>query len=120
METPNLETLSRALQLVTERVESLERARGADAAQASKHLEVMSNEHATREVLLQFAQEIAVHEGIPVELFAARFEAAKEWHRDRFLQQIEVVDPWLAARVDARGVAEVPTEEQPPCLFPEW
>jgi hypothetical protein len=120
MEKPNLKTLSRELELVKERVEWLEKARLDDAAQVSRHLEVMSSEHATRQVLLQFAQEVAVHEGIPVKLFAARFEAAKEWHRDRFLQQIEVVDPSLAASVDARGVAEIPTEELPPCLFPDW
>lgn len=120
MEKTNLETLSRELKLVKERVEWLEKARLHDAAQVSQHLQVMSSEHATRQVLLQFAQEVAAHEGIPVELFAARFEAAKEWHRDRFLQQIEVVGPCLAARVDARGVTEIPTEELPPCLFPDW
>jgi len=120
MEKPNLEALRRELNLVKERVDWLEKARLDDAAQVSKHLEVMSSEHATRQALLQFAQEVAAHDGISVELFAARFEAAKEWHRDRFLQQIEVVDPCLAASVDARGVAEIPTEELPPCLFPEW
>jgi len=120
MEKPSLETLSRELELLKERVEWLEKARLDDAAQVSKHLEVMSGEHATREVLLQFVQEVATHEGTPLELFAARFEAAKQWHRDRFLQQIEVIDPCLAAKVDERNVAEIPTEEQPPCLFPEW
>jgi len=120
MKKSDLEILSKELKLMKERVDWLEKARVDDAAQVSKHLEVMSGEHATREVLLQFAQEIAAHEGIPVELFATRFEAAKEWHRDRFLQQIEVIDPYLAATVDERDVTEIPTEEQPPRIFPDW
>ena len=120
MKKPTLQTLSRELKLAQERVAMLEKAHLDDAAQVSQHLEVLSSEHATRQVLLQFAQEIAAHEGIPVALFARRMEAAKEWHRDRFLQQIEVIDPLLAAHVDGRDVTEIPTEDLPPSLFPDW
>jgi hypothetical protein len=72
-----------------------------------------------REALLQVTQEIAKREGIPVELFVSRFEAAKEWHRDRFLQMVERVDPHTAAQIDDRKIVDIPTEDLPPCIFPE-
>ncbi len=62
--------------------------------------------------------EIAARDGLPVALFVSRFEKAVDWHRDRFLQMIEGVDPQMAAQIDTRGLADIPTEAQPPCIFP--
>jgi len=116
---PTIAALTRELDDLKGRVDWLEKHRETDEAQAPKHLDLLSSEHAMREALLQFTQEVAVREGIPVELFVSRFEAAKEWHRDRFLQIIEGVDPQIAAQIDERNVADIPTEDLPPCIFPE-
>lgn len=97
----------------------IERDRADEASETTRHLDILSSEHAMREALLQFTQEIAVRQGIPVELFVSRFEAAKEWHRDRFLRMVEGVDPNLAAKIDERAIHDVPTEDMPPCIFPE-
>jgi len=119
MNHPNLESLNSELKRLEERVAMIESDRAEEAAEAAKHLDLLSSEHAMREALLQFTQEIAVREGVPAELFVERFEAAKEWHRDRFLRMVEGVDPDLAAKIDERAIHDVPTEEMPPCIFPE-
>jgi hypothetical protein len=119
MNIPNLETLNEELKLLNERVARIEQDRAEEAAEATQHLDILSSEHAMREALLQFTQEVAVREGVPAELFVERFEAAKEWHRDRFLRMVEGVDPDLAAKIDERAIHDVPTEDMPPCIFPE-
>lgn len=72
-----------------------------------------------REAILQFTQELAAREGFSVPDFVQRFEAASRWHRDRFLRAVEGVDPDLAARIDSRQLAEVPTDEMPPAILPD-
>lgn len=119
MHSPNLVTLNDELRLLQERVARIEKDRADEAAEATKQLDILSSEHAMREALLQFTQEIAIREGVPVELFVSRFEAAKEWHRDRFLRMVEGVDPNLAAKIDERAIHDIPTEDLPPCIFPE-
>jgi hypothetical protein len=71
-----------------------------------------------REALLQFTQEIAAREGFPVKLFVARFQEAVDWHRDRILRMVEGFDPRMAAQIDTRCLTKIPTEAQPPCIFP--
>jgi len=98
-----------------ERVFAIEAER---AEEAAKRMELYAGDHAMREALLQFTQEVAVREGFSVELFVKRFEAAIDWHRDRFLGMVEGVDPQLAARIDHRQLMAVPTDTQPPCILP--
>jgi hypothetical protein len=119
MHSPNLVTLNDDLKLLKERVAKIEQDRAHEAAESTKELDILSSEHAMREALLQFTQEIAIREGIPIELFVSRFEAAKEWHRDRFLRMVEGVDPNLAAKIDERAIHDIPTEDLPPCIFPD-
>lgn len=88
------------------------------AEDASNRLALLAGEHALREALLQFTQEITARDGFPVELFVSRFEKAIDWHRDRFLQMVEGVDPQMAAHIDTRSLTDVLTEVQPPCIFP--
>lgn len=88
------------------------------AADATNHLELLAGDHAMREALLQFTQEIAARDGLSVELFVTRFEAAIDWHRDRFFRMVEGVDSRLAAQIDKRKINDIPTEEQPPCILP--
>jgi hypothetical protein len=119
MTNPDSPALRKELQDLQERVAALERQHAVEETQAPQHLELLSSEHAMREALLQFTQEIAAREGLDVALFVARFEAAKEWHRDRFLQMIEHVDPNIAAEIDGRKIRDIPTESLPPCIFPD-
>jgi nucleotide-binding universal stress UspA family protein len=116
---PNIAELRQEFEEMKSRVDLLEQRRAKDEAEKPKHLDILSSEHAMREALLQFTQEVAAREGIPVELFVSRFEAAKEWHRDRFLQMVEAIDPDAAAQIDDRKVTEIPTEDFPPYIFPE-
>ena len=69
MKEPTTASLQREITELTARVDRLEKARAADLALAPRHLELQSTEHAMREALLQFTQEIAAREGIPVEQF---------------------------------------------------
>ena len=119
MEEPTLAALFQELESLKQRVAELEESRAAEEAYAQGHMELLSSGHATREALLQFTQEVAAREGIPVDLFVSRFEAAIHWHRDRFLRAVEGVDPQIAAQLDDRNVEEIPTEELPPCIFPD-
>ncbi|MDR3402648.1 MAG: hypothetical protein P4L99_09130 [Chthoniobacter sp.] len=119
MKEPNIIAVSKELKELKERVVALEKERDACVARVSKEMELLSFEHATREAVLQFIQELAEREGVAPELFVSRFEAAKNWHRDRFLQVVERVDPHIAAEIDDRKVADVCTEDFPPCIFPE-
>lgn len=115
MNQPTIENLVAELKELRERVDALERER---AEEATKRLALFSGDHAIREALLQFTQEIAARDGLSVELFVSRFHAAIDWHRDRFLQTVEGVDPHLAAQIDQRSLTDVPTEDLPPCIFP--
>lgn len=115
MPTPSIETLVAELTGLKERVTALETAATEDA---TKRLELLAGDHAMREGLLQFTQEIAARDGLSVELFVTRFHAAIDWHRDRFLQMVEGVDPCLAAQIDQRDLANIPTDDQPPCILP--
>src|SRR4051812_25874828 len=115
MPTPTIETLIEELSQLRGRVDILEMQRADDAI---KQLGLHASEHAMREGILQFTQEIAARDGISVELFVTRFHAAIDWHRDKFLQMVEGVDPRLAAEIDQRDLAEIPTEDQPPCILP--
>ena len=115
MATPVIETLVEELSQLKGRVNILEMQRADDAI---KQLELHSSDHAMREALLQFTQEIAAREGYPVELFVSRFHAAMNWHRDRFLRVVEGVDPHLAAQIDTRKLTDIPTDELPPCILP--
>jgi len=119
MTNPEIAALREELKDLNARVDTLETHRAVDDAQTPTHLEVLSSGHAMREALLQFTQEVAAREGIPVELFASRFEAAIDWHRDRFLRMIERVVPDIAAQIDDREMKDIPTEDLPPCIFPE-
>jgi hypothetical protein len=115
MATPTIETLLKELSELRARIDAME---GARAEDATKQLELLAGDHAMREGLLQFTQEIAARDGLPVEHFVNRFHAAIDWHRDRFLRMVEGVDPRLAAQIDQRDLADIPTEEQPPCILP--
>lgn len=116
MSQPTVETLAADLQVLAERIHELEMDRADDAR---KRLELLAGDHAMREALLQFTQELAARDGFSVELFVARFEAASHWHRDRFLRTVEGIDPDLAAQIDKRKLTDVPTEDLPPCILPE-
>ncbi len=109
-----IETVVKQMEELRERVDALEMQR---AEEATKHLEIHSTDHAMREALLQFTQEIAARDGLSVELFVSRFHAAIDWHRDRFLRMVEGIDPRLAAQIDQRSLTEIPTDEQPPCIL---
>ena len=85
--------------------------------EATKRLDLQSGEHALREAILQFTQEVAVRDGVALELFVERFHAAMKWHRDRFLRMVETVNPELAAEIDERNLDDVPTEDLPPCIL---
>ncbi len=111
-----LEILAKDLQVVTNRIRTMELERAEDRR---KHLDLFVGEYALRETILQFTQELAARDGFSVEQFVARFEAANHWHRDRFLRTVEGVDPDLAAHLDQREVAEIPTSDLPPCILPE-
>jgi len=115
MTKPTVETLVEEMRKLMERVFAIEAER---AEEAAKRMELYAGDHAMREALLQFTQEVAVREGFSVELFVKRFEAAIDWHRDRFLGMVEGVDPQLAARIDHRQLMAVPTDTQPPCILP--
>jgi hypothetical protein len=115
MAIPSIETLLEELSQLKERVNMLERRRTDDAF---KQLEMRAGDHAMREGILQFTQEIAARDGFSVELFVTRFHAAIDWHRDRFFQLLEGSDPELAAQIDRRDLASIPTEDQPPCILP--
>jgi len=103
-----------SLKKLDDRVNALETKLAADA---SKRLALFAGEHALREALLQFTQEIAARDGLSVEVFVSRFEKAIDWHRDRFLRMLEGVDPQMAAHIDTRSLTDIPTEAQPPCIF---
>jgi len=115
MAQPTAETIVDTLRTLQDRVEALESQRADDA---SKHIAVYADEHAWREALLQFTQEIAAREGHSIETFVSRFEKAVDWHRDRFLGMLEGVDPQMAAQIDTRSLKSIPTEARPPCIFP--
>jgi hypothetical protein len=115
MDSPTLETLAENVRVLTDRIHQLEMERADDAR---KQLDLFAGDYAMRETLLQFTQELAVRDGFSVELFIGRFEAACLWHRDRFLRSIEAIDPHLAAQLDQRALAEIPTEALPPCILP--
>jgi len=115
MTKPTVEALAEEMKKLTELVDTIKAERAEDAA---RRMELYAGEHAMREALLQFTQEIAVREGFPVELFVRRFEAAIDWHRDRFLGMVEGVDPQLAAQIDQRHFQEIPTDVQPPAILP--
>jgi hypothetical protein len=115
MSQPTVAALVDSLKQLQDRILTLEAERAEDA---NKRLAVFAGEHALREALLQFTQEIAARDGLPVALFVSRFEKAIDWHRDRFLQMVEGVDPRLAALLDTRNLTDIPTEELPPCIFP--
>jgi hypothetical protein len=119
MKDPGIAALKKELKSLKGRIEILETHRAAVEASTAAKLELLSSRHAMREAMLQFTQEVAAREGIPVDLFVSRFEAAITWHRDRFLQMIEGVDPQIAAQIDNRKITDIPTEELPPCIFPE-
>jgi hypothetical protein len=85
---------------------------------ANNRLALYADGHALREALLQFTQEIVAREGFPIKLFVSRFEEAVDWHRDRFLRMVEGFDPQMAAQINTRSLTDVPTEAQPPCIFP--
>lgn len=116
MSHPTVISLAADLEKLTERFHELEMDR---EDEARKRLELHVADHAMREALLQFTQELAARDGFSVELFVARFEAAIHWHRDRFLRNIEGIDPDLAAHLDKRKFTDVPTEDLPPCILPE-
>lgn len=116
MSSPTVETLAEELQALAERIHELEADRAQDARQ---RLELLAGDHAMREALLQFTQELAARDGFSVELFVARFEAASHWHRDRFLRTVEGIDPDLAAHIDKRNLTDIPTDDLPPCILPE-
>jgi hypothetical protein len=116
MAQPTAEIMADRLKKLEDRVNTLE-SRSAD--DASKRLELFAGEHALREALLQFTQEVAARDGFSVEVFVSRFEKAIDWHRDRFLRMLEGVDPQMAAHIDTRNFTDVPTEAQPPCIFPD-
>ena len=115
MAKPTMKALMEEVDELRIRIDALEAARIEDAA---KHLEVRAGDHAMREGLLQFTQEIAARDGHSVELFVTRFHAAIDWHRDRFLQMVEGIDPCLAAHIDRRELANIPTDDLPPYIFP--
>jgi hypothetical protein len=114
MTTPSIQNLVEELSQLRGRVESLERRQNVDAVH---RLEMRAGDHAMREGILQFTQEIAARDGLSVELFVTRFHAAIDWHRDRFLQLLEGADPELAAMIDQRDLASVPTDDLPPCIL---
>lgn len=116
MSQPTLEILAENLRMLAERLHEMERDREEDAR---KRLELLVGDHALREALLQFTQELAARDGFSVELFVARFEAASHWHRDRFLRTVEGIDPDLAAHLDKRNLTDIPTDDLPPCILPE-
>jgi hypothetical protein len=115
MNPPTIEPLVEELMELRERVTALEMERADDA---TKRLELLSGDHAMREGILQFTQEIAARDGLSVELFVSRFHAAIDWHRDRFLRMVEGVDPRFAAQIDQRSLTDIPTEDLPPCILP--
>ena len=115
MAQPTAETMADSLKKLEDRVNTLETKHADDA---SKRLALFAGEHALREALLQFTQEIAARDGFSVEVFVSRFEKAIDWHRDRFLRMLEGVDPQMAAHIDTRSLTDIPTEAQPPCIFP--
>ena len=115
MAPPTVEAISHSLIELQDRINALEIERAEDA---NKRLALFAGEHALREALLQFTQEIAARDGLPVALFVSRFEKAIDWHRDRFLQMVEGVDPQVAAYIDTRSLSDIPTEARPPCIFP--
>jgi len=110
------ETMAESLKKLEDRVDTLESKHADDA---SKRLALFAGEHSLREGLLQFTQEVAARDGFSVEVFVSRFEKAINWHRDRFLRMLEGVDPETAAHIDTRSFADIPTEAQPPCIFPD-
>jgi hypothetical protein len=116
MAQPTAETIADSLKELEDRVNTLETKYAADA---SKRLALFAGEHALREGLLQFTQEIAARDGLSVEVFVSRFEKAIDWHRDRFLRMLEGVDPQMAAHIDTRSLKDIPTDAQPPCIFPD-
>ncbi len=115
MNLPTIETLAQEVKELRNRIDVLTTERAEDA---TKHLEMHSGDHAMREAMLQFTQEVAARVGHPVELFVSRFHAAADWHRDRFLRMVEGIDPLLAARIDTRNLTDIPTDDQPPCILP--
>jgi hypothetical protein len=115
MPLPTAESMADSLKTLEDRVNTLETKNADDA---SKRLALFAGEHALREGLLQFTQEIAARDGFSVEVFVSRFEKAIDWHRDRFLRMLEGVDPQMAAHIDTRSLTDIPTEDQPPCIFP--
>jgi hypothetical protein len=116
MPKATIKTLTEELHVLAERVHELEMDRANDAR---RRLELLAGDHAMREALLQFTQELAARDGFSVELFVARFEAASHWHRDRFLRTVERFDPHLAAHIDNRSLTDIPTDDLPPCILPE-
>ena len=119
MEKSLIAALRTELSDLHQRVDELENDRAGDETRARKHLDLLSAEYAMRQALLQFTQEVAEREGIPVDLFASRFDQTIRWHRDRFLQNVEGMDPQIAAQIDDRKVADIPTGDLPPCIFPD-
>ncbi len=115
MATPSIEALVEELAQLKGRINVLEMRRDDDAV---KQLELRAGDHAMREGILQFTQEIAARDGLSVELFVTRFHAAIDWHRDRFFQLVERADPQLAAQIDQRDLASIPTDDLPPCILP--
>lgn len=75
-------------------------------------------EYALRESILQFAQEWAVREGISKEQFALRFWEAVRWHEDKYLQIASGISETTGAQLDERSLDDVPTDENPPAIFP--
>ena len=71
------------------------------------------------QALWSLSQEMAAHLGIGGELFLERFEEHVRFHQDRNLGIAEDISPNLAARIDDRRQADVPTEGFPPPLFPD-
>jgi hypothetical protein len=61
--------------------------------------------------------EIALRFGISSEQFWKHYEARYSYYHDLMLQQAEKVKPRLAAQLDDRPLADIPTGRFPP-LFP--
>jgi len=82
-------------------------------AQTQQRLEDNAHYCALRSIV----SEIALRLGLSRDQFWQQYDARYSYYRDQILQQAETSKPQLAAQMDGRTIADVPTERFAP-LFP--
>ena len=103
---------------IEERLIALEQYAQQDNDQIPSELRKIADLSARLDALTQFAAEIAARSGLSKEEFLQRFKASYNWYFDRLLQRAGEIEPHLGSHIDNRHLADVPTDEHPPSIFP--